>query len=470
MSNPDRLGSTVRARPWTRRALLSALGTTLALGGCTMLPGRPPSAEPTSYPPIVFVHGNGDTAALWTSQIWRFESNGWPRERLHAIDLPHPLARDEDDKPQVARTSSAEHMQFLAGEVDRVLARTGADKVVLVGNSRGGNAIRNYLRNGGGAAKVSHAILGGAPNHGVWARTDFRPGSEFNGTGPFLTALNRPLGPKGEEVTPGVKWMTLRSDNNDKFAQPTGEWIGQPKLATHVAADGPALKGADNVVLAGLDHREVSYHPRSFEQTWRFVLGRSPQRLDILPEERVVLDGVVSGLAGSAPTNLPLAGARVEVHPVSCASGERLGAAPHARTIGADGRWGPLVTRPDACHEFVLAADGYATVHLYRSPFPRSSDVVNMRLARIADADRTPGAVVVMIRPRGYFDLRRDRMSLDGKAPPGVPPGVAGVASSKLVLPEAPVRTVVAEFNGERIAVRSWPAKENRLVFAEMHH
>jgi hypothetical protein len=75
-----------------------------------------------------------------------------------------------------------------------------------------------------------------------------------------------------------------------------------------------------------------------------------------------------------------------------------------------------------------------------------------------------------MTRPRGYFDLRRDRMSLDGKAPPGVPPGAAGVASSKLVLPEAPVRTVVAELNGERIAVRSWPARENRLVFAEMHH
>ena len=42
---------------------------------------------PLDGPPIVFVHGNGDTAALWTTTIWRFESNGWPRERLHAIDL-----------------------------------------------------------------------------------------------------------------------------------------------------------------------------------------------------------------------------------------------------------------------------------------------------------------------------------------------------------------------------------------------
>ena len=38
-----------------------------------------------------------------------------------------------------------------------------------MGNSRGGNAIRNYIQNGGGEQAVSHAILGGTPNHGVWA-------------------------------------------------------------------------------------------------------------------------------------------------------------------------------------------------------------------------------------------------------------------------------------------------------------
>jgi triacylglycerol lipase len=34
-----------------------------------------------------------------------------------------------------------------------VLQATGASKVVLVGNSRGGYAIRNYVQNGGGAAR-----------------------------------------------------------------------------------------------------------------------------------------------------------------------------------------------------------------------------------------------------------------------------------------------------------------------------
>ena len=169
----------------SRRLFLGAVAS-LVLAGCSTSPSL------TEAPPIVFVHGNGDNAGLWQTTIWRFESNGWPRERLHAIDVPYPLARDDDSKPQPGRTSTAEHMAFLKAEVDRVLRATGAQKVVLMGNSRGGNAIRNYIQNGEGWRTVSHAVLGGTPNHGVWATPGFREGNEFSGTGPFLRALNAP--------------------------------------------------------------------------------------------------------------------------------------------------------------------------------------------------------------------------------------------------------------------------------------
>jgi triacylglycerol esterase/lipase EstA (alpha/beta hydrolase family) len=86
---------------------------------------------------------------------------------LHAIDVPYPLARDADNKAQAGRTSTAEHMAFLREEVQKVLKRTGASQVVLVGNSRGGNAIRNFICKGGGQNLVSHAVLGGTPNHGA---------------------------------------------------------------------------------------------------------------------------------------------------------------------------------------------------------------------------------------------------------------------------------------------------------------
>ena len=468
-------------QPLTRRLAM------LTLAAVTLLSARASTTSSTPPPPIVFVHGNGDTAALWTTTLWRFESNGWPRERLHAIDVPYPLARDDDSKAQDGRTSTTEHMQYLSAEVDKVLKATGASRVVLFANSRGGNAVRNYIANGGGAAKVSHAILGGTPNHGVWADINNRPGGEFNGAGPFLTTLNKPQGPSGFEVTPGPQWMTIRSDNNDKFAQPDGVWIGSKGTPTNVTFAGPELKGAENVVIAGIDHRETSFSSEAFEAAHRFITGKAPA-VNVTAEASVVLNGKVSGqglnnLHGGYVNNLPLVGAQVTVYATNPATGERSGAALVNKTIAADGLWGPMKTSPTATHEFVISTPGYlatpgypatlgfATTHYYRSAFARSSDIVNLRAERLADADKDAKAVLTFTRPRGYFGLPRDRISLDGKSPPaGIPTGVAGVAVAKLKLMEDGMRAVVGEFNGERIVGRSWPAANNEVVFLELQY
>ena len=357
-----------------------------------------------------------------------------------------------------------------------MLKATGARQVVLVGNSRGGNAIRNYIANGGGKAKVSHAILGGTPNHGVWASPTFRPANEFNGAGSFLTALNNQGGP-GIEVTPGVKWMTIRSDANDLYAQADGAWIGAKGTPTNVTAAGPELKGAENVVIAGIDHRETSYSPKAFAATYRFITGRTPATTAVTPESTVVLDGKVSGLGldnlpgkGSYRNNLPLVGATVEVYRTDARTGERAGPALHRKVVAADGRWGPFTTDNRATLEFVVAAPGYATTHVYRSAFARSSDLVNLRAERIADSDRDAPAVVAMTRPRGYFGLPRDQILLDDRSPPaGIPSGVASVASAKARLPDATPRSVIGEFNGERIVGRSWPTADNHVVLLELH-
>lgn len=458
------------ALPIRRRTLGALLAATL-LAACA----TPPATDPR--PPIVFVHGNGDTAALWTPTLWRWQSNGWPRERLHAVDFPYPSARDDNGQEQAGRSSADEQMRHLSAEIDKVLAATGAAKVVLMGNSRGGNAIRHYVANGSGAAKVSHAILGGTPNHGVWADPTFAPNSEFNGSGPFLSGLNAPQGANGHEVTPGPAWMTIRSDNNDKFAQPDGVWIGRKGKPTNVTADGPALKGADNLVLPGRDHREVSYHPEAFAAAYRFVTGRAPTTTTathVTPEARVTLAGKVSGYAGSSPSNLPLVGAKLTVYAVDAATGARRGAPLVAQTIAADGRWGPLGTDSATPLEFMLEAPGFATAHTYRAPFARSADTVNLRPDRaIAEADKDAAALVSFTRPRAYFGLPRDTVLLDGQAATGIPPGVAGVAVSKLKLKDAATRPVVAEFRSgvisERIVGQVWPAKEGRVTVLELH-
>jgi pimeloyl-ACP methyl ester carboxylesterase len=454
----------------TRRNFFALATSCVLLGACAT---APPGAN---QPPIVFVHGNGDSASIWQSTVWRFESNGWPRERLHAINLPYPLARDDDGKPQAGRTSTAEHLAFLTAEVEQVMKATGAKQVVLVANSRGGNAVRNYIQNGGGDKTVSHAVLGGTPNHGVWATKGFREGNEFSGTGPFLTALNAPKNAAGDEVTGPVKWMTIRSDNNDKFAQPDGLWIGTKGTPTNVTFEGPALKGATNAVLPRVDHRETSFSPAAFETTYRFITGQSPKTLSVTTQEPVVLDGKITGLGlvptdpatGNYANNLPLAGAQLAVYATDPATGERQGAAAHSKTVGTDGLWGPFTARAGVPYEFVISAPGYATTHIYRSPFARSSELIHLRAERAAAADKDARSTVTLTRPRGYFDAERDTMAFDGKALPGVPPTGAGISSAKIRLMENGVRAISAAFNGEKITGRTWPAADNHLVVLEL--
>jgi pimeloyl-ACP methyl ester carboxylesterase len=211
-----------------RRALL---GSALALPFLR-------TARAQEAPPILFVHGNGDHAALWLTALWRWEANGWPRERLMAVNMPDPLARADDATPQPNRSSATEQTQRLAAFVAELRGRTGAARVALVGNSRGGYPIRDFVAHQGGAAQVSHAITCGTPNRGVYD-WEWSPGGEFNGRGPFLRRLNG-----GEtDVVAGTAFLAIRSDN-DLFAQPDGRHVGRPGTPTGITVDGPMLRGA----------------------------------------------------------------------------------------------------------------------------------------------------------------------------------------------------------------------------------
>ena len=141
-------------------------------------PRRPP-AEP-GLPPVVFVHGNGDSSALWINNVWRFEANGYRRNQLFAIDFTYPSARRDDARPEPFRSSTEDQMKELAAFVTQVRAATRRRRVALVASSRGGNAVRNYLKNGGGAEFVSHAVLCGVPNKGIVISDTLLPGSSVS--------------------------------------------------------------------------------------------------------------------------------------------------------------------------------------------------------------------------------------------------------------------------------------------------
>src|SRR6476619_2756136 len=355
----------------TRRTMLKGAGALPLLAGNL---GFSAFAQTASTPsvaadvaPVRFVHGHGDHAALWITTLWRMESNGVPRERMLAINFTDPLALTDDKVEQPGRSSTEDQRRELGDAIKELKRRTGAPRVALVGNSRGGYSIRSYIKNGG-AGDVSHAVLCGVPNHGVYDSDDGL-GNEFNGRGPFLRGLN-----EGEtEVTPGTAFLTLRSDGNYKFAQADGRFAGKPGTPTGVTSDGPALKGATNLVLGALDHREVAYHPRAFREIYKFIAGQEPSRIEIVPEAEVKLGGLVTGTPGGVVTNRPVSGATVEIYRVSPDTGERTGGPIHSSQTGADGRWGPAQVEPTWYLEIVLTSAGSPTTHIYRAPFTRSS-------------------------------------------------------------------------------------------------
>ncbi len=174
--------------------------------------------------------------------------------------------------------------------------------------------------------------------------------------------------------------------------------------------------------------------------------------------------------SGNFSNNLPLAGAQLAVYATDPATGERIGPARYSKTITADGRWGPFTAAAGVPYEFVISAPGYATTHIYRSPFPRSSSIVDMHPVRLAAADQGAGSVITLERPRGYFDAVRDKISFDGHTPPpGVPPtGVAGVSSSTIKTGSADLRPITGILDGERITGRTWPAAQGNAVVLEL--
>jgi hypothetical protein len=452
----------------SRRTILQGASALSLLAGnlsrSALAQTAPAASAGSDVPPILFVHGNGDHAALWITSLWRMESNGVPRDRMFAINFTDPLARTDDKVEQANRSSTEDQRRELGEAIKELKRRSGASRVALVGNSRGGNPIRNYIKNGGGA-DVSHAVLCGVPNHGIYD-LDEGLGGEFNGRGPFLRGLN-----EGEsEVTPGTAFLTLRSDGFDKYAQTDGRFVGKPGTPTGITTEGPALKGATNLVLGAVDHRETAFSPRGFREIYKFIAGREPSRIEIVPEAQVKLSGLVTDTPGGIQTNRPVSGATVDIFRVSAETGERLGGPVHSSQTTADGRWGPAQVDPSWYLEIVLTSAGSVTTHFYRSPFPRSSDIVHLRAARpLGAADAGAGAVILMSRPRGYFGLPRDVVLLDGKEPADVKPGVPTDSLTTLRLPAAETgRSVVALFNHERIVARAWPASENRIAVAEL--
>src|SRR6266487_2514586 len=120
----------------SRRTILKSAGALpLAAGsfGFAAFAQTPPAAPGAAQvPPVLFVHGNGDHAALWITTLWRMESNGVPRDRMLAINFADLLARTDDAVPQPNRSSTADQCRELGEAISELKRRTGMSPVALV--------------------------------------------------------------------------------------------------------------------------------------------------------------------------------------------------------------------------------------------------------------------------------------------------------------------------------------------------
>jgi triacylglycerol esterase/lipase EstA (alpha/beta hydrolase family) len=141
----------------------------------------------------------------------------------------------------------------LAAEVDRVLAETGAPKVILIGHSQGGGILPvYYINNLGGADKVSQ-LIGIAPsNHGT--DVDGLIGIlDLPILGPILKAtvnifgqalLQQTLGSEFQQevygngdTRPGVLYTTIASMNDEAVTPYTQQALNGPNVTNIVLQD-----------------------------------------------------------------------------------------------------------------------------------------------------------------------------------------------------------------------------------------
>ena len=157
----------------SRRTILKGAGALPLLAGSFGPFGigadRPAARWAAGIPPVLFVHGNGDHAALWITTLWRMEiERRAARPDGSRINFTDPLARTDDTVEQPNRSST----EAAAPRTRR--RRRGTEAPHRRRRASHWSAVRAaairsaiYIKNGGGA-DISHAVLCGVPNHGIY--------------------------------------------------------------------------------------------------------------------------------------------------------------------------------------------------------------------------------------------------------------------------------------------------------------
>jgi len=169
---------------------------------------KPSSAHPY---PVVLVHATlADEGSNWVTLAPLLANNGYC---VYAFNYGATLASFEVWPFIGPRIDGLNHIEHSAEElrsfVNKVLSKTGASKVDLVGHSQGGMMPNYYIKLLGGAAKVNELIGLSPSNHGTTLSglTKFVERFPFASeiVGGLLEFLGAPALPEQEETSAFIK-------------------------------------------------------------------------------------------------------------------------------------------------------------------------------------------------------------------------------------------------------------------------
>jgi hypothetical protein len=280
-------------------------------------------AQSCGHRPIVFVHGflaSGDT---WATQIQRFSSNGYCEDRLFVFDWNTLGGKQKNDS-------------LLDVFIDKVLQKTKAEKIDLVGHSAGGGLCYGYLNDSVRCTKVAHYVHIGS------------------------NKMKATAGP-----TANIPTMNIYSVD-DKVVRSSGD-----------------IPGAINVKQTGYDHLQTATTASSFLSMYQFFTGKTGNAAIVQSPgfyKHVSGKGVLLG------ENTPLAfdsfrvfifNPQTGIHTVDKKRGK---ADPYVNwtVFGNDGSWGFALNK-DCYTEFEVRPKNARSIFYYFEPPMRNNHNMYIR-------------------------------------------------------------------------------------------
>ncbi|WBS04723.1 alpha/beta fold hydrolase [Pseudoduganella sp. SL102] len=215
----------------------------------TMLRHRPaPFFAPEARAlPVLLVHGYGCNGGFWAALRARLRCE---RMSHDTVDL-EPVTAPLDD-----------YVEHVERAVQRLLAATGAPRVVIVGHSMGGLVVRAWLRRHG-AAHVARIVTVGTPHHG---------------TG--LAALG--IGANARQMRQDAEWLAqLAQDDAAHRALVTSIWSWHDNIVAPQTSC--RLAGAKNIAFGGIGHVALGSDPRVLCRILDEILTAGPLTRPLSP-------------------------------------------------------------------------------------------------------------------------------------------------------------------------------------------